>query len=370
MAQRSAQALNRMSSIGDPGDSAHALAHLERRIEAAAIDLFLPEEQRLTDHQRAQMRRLYRNLIRSIEDEMRARLIVRLDRPEEDVPAELLAALGATHVEIAIPLLEDMGSGSEGRLVELLLRRADAQRLASAIGAETLRPASLVQQLLDLGHADIAEATMEMMVADSRARDSFGDPQIEGTDLPDDVRRWLSWRIAAALRTYMVRRHGIPAEVADRHMSAIAAEQIALHDPPLSLERAAARLTRLLADHGILDDELLLAALDDGLLALFTAILSHRGRIDEASVWAMIVDPVQWMAATLLRAIGCAREVAVTALWRLGTAHGSTEEKIVERVERFDALPVDWAEGALDIWRSEREYRIAVTEFAMRDAAT
>ncbi|TZG26145.1 DUF2336 domain-containing protein [Sphingomonas montanisoli] len=349
---------------GGVPDSALALGHLERRLDAAAAELALDEEQRLTELQRAQMRALHQALVRSIEADLRLRLARRLER--DDAPEELLAALDAAHVEIALPLIRLPGKGDLA-LVELLLRRVDAHRLALALGQDTHRAAGVVQQLLDLADPAIAEATMAMMIADSRSRDAFGEPQLDGVDLPEILRRRLVWKIAAALRTYMVRRHGMRAERADAHVTAIGGAYLAEHQPVPGVEAAAATLVALLDEREMLDDELIMQALEDGLLPLFAAGLALRGAIDGATVWAMVADPSAWMVATLLKAIGCQREPAVTMLWRLGLAHGTAEDRLIERSEAFDALNEGRAHDALGIWRSDRAYRRGVAELGERD---
>ncbi len=76
----------------------------------------------------------------------------------------------------------------------------------------------------------------------------------------------------------------------------------------------------------------------------------------------MIVDPAGMMLGTVLRAIDCKRDAAVTLMWRIGSAEGATEEMLVARAEAFEELNKAEAAEAVLIWRLDPNYRRAVLE--------
>jgi uncharacterized protein (DUF2336 family) len=341
-------------------DAARALDTVENRVGRAASDLFGDSAPILSDQHRAQITQLMRALIGAIEDDLRIRLIESLaDEPRP----ELLAALGSATIPIAQPLLERTKLLREADLVAAMLRRVDEHRLALMLGRDSpYHVADLAQRLLDLGDADIAEATMGLLVAESRRYDQFGDPALARTDLPPGPHRKLLWAVAAALRHYLIRHHAMPDSQADLLLSGAVRALLAEHDDADTLEGRADMLADLLGKAELIDDKLLADALEEGWLALFTAAIAQRAGIDSAGVWSMITDPSGRMLGTVLRAIDCGREAAVTMLWRIGSAEGIDEEVLVARADAFDALGQREAAEAVLIWRLDPNYRRAVIE--------
>lgn len=340
-------------------DAARALDKADDRIDRAANDLFHDAAANLSDQHRAQIGQLVRALIGAIEDELRLRLAQALGEER----AALCAALGSDEVTIALPLLERTQMLREPGLVAAMLRRVDEHRLAIMLGRDSpYHVADLAQRLLDLGDADIAEATMALLIAESRRYDQFGDPALARTDLPPGPHRQLLWAVAAALRHYLVRRHDVPEGQADLMIAGAVDGLLADHDDQDTLEGRAAALAALLAQRDLIDDRLLADALEEGWLALFTAAIAERAGIDAAGIWSMIADPAGMMLGTVLRAIDCGRDAAVTMLWRLGSAEGAGEDAIVARAEAFDALDRHAAAEAVLIWRLDPNYRRAVLE--------
>ncbi|KKC27600.1 DUF2336 domain-containing protein [Sphingomonas sp. SRS2] len=341
-------------------DAARALDGIESRIDRAASDLFHNDAFSLSDQQRAQITQLMRALIGAIEDELRIHIGNALPA---DASPELAAALGSARVPIALPLLERTQLLRDPDLVSAMLRRVDEHRLAIILGRDSpYHVADLAQRLLDLGDETIAEAVMALLIAESRRYDQFGDPALARTDLPPGPHRRLLWAVAAALRHYLIRQHAVPDTQADLLLAGAARNLLAEHEDADTLEGRAEALALLLADRELIDDALLTAALEEGWLALFTAALAQRAKMDSPGVWSMVADPSGMMLSTLLRAVDCGREAAVTMLWRIGSAEGASEETLVERANAFDGLSVHDAAEAVLIWRLDPNYRRAVLE--------
>lgn len=341
-------------------DAARALEGVEGRVDRATSELFQPPAKGLSDQHRAQIGQLFKSLIGTIEDELRLRLI---DAMGDEASLELSAALGSARVAIALPLLERTQLLREPDLVGAMLRRVDEHRLALALGRDSpYHVADLAQQLLDLGDAELSEATMGLLIAESRRYDQFGDPSLIRTDLPERAHRRLLWCVAAALRHYLIQQHRLEETRADLLLAATVRDLLAEHDDNDTLEARADALATMLMARGRIDDALLSASLEEGWLALFTSALAMRAGIDGPGVWSMITDPSGMMLGTLLRAIGCDRDHAVTMIWRIGSAEGIDEEELVIRADAFDMLNAPEAAEAVLIWRLDPNYRRAAIE--------
>jgi uncharacterized protein (DUF2336 family) len=341
-------------------DAVRALDGADSRVDRAANDLFEYPGAGLSDQHRAQITQLLRALIGAIEDELRIRIGQAL--PSDATP-ELIAALGSAQVPIALPLLERTRLLREADLIAAMLRRVDEHRLALVLGRNSpYHVADLAQRLLDHGDDDVTEAVMALLIAESRRYDQFGDPALARTDLPPGPHRRLLWAVAAALRHYLIRQHAMPDIQADLLLAQAVRALLAEHEDADTLEGRADALALLLHERGLIDDKLLTDALEEGWLALFTAAVAQRAGIDAAGVWSMIVDPAGMMLGTVLRAIDCDRDAAVTLMWRIGSSEGATEEMLVARADAFEELGKAEAAEAVLIWRLDPNYRRAVLE--------
>lgn len=333
------------------------------RIAAAVTDLFRPESYRLSDLQRTLMTRLLGQITGAIEDDLRARLLARPDLPESE---ELRASLGAAHVEIARPIVERAGLLRDAGLVAVLLRRSEEYRLVGQ-----LRKAAIGQErgLLDglLSHADtrVAEAAMALLIAESRRNDRFDEPVLARTDLDAELQARLTWRIAAALRDYGVRVHGLAPAGIDGAVAGAAAEALADHDPAATLEACAMRLAGLLDEAGMLTDAALAEALGGGRLALYVAMLAVRAELPFDTAWDLAIGFTgSGCHAVLLRALDLPREAAVPLVIAVEGASGGDDADLARWIEAFAAMSAEEARAAIRPWRFDSGYRTALAELA------
>jgi uncharacterized protein (DUF2336 family) len=345
--------------------AARAADGARRRLSTTLVDLFLPGDTRLSDHQRITMARILGALVMAVEDEFRRLLI---DTLGERVRSELVAALATARVEIAAPILERARLLHDQELIAALLRRADEHRISAGLRRTgELRGghgSALVDRLLDHPDPAISAAAMALLIADSRRYDRFGDAILARTDLPAELQHRLVWWIAAALRDYMIERHAVDATAADRALVGTATAMLAGYDEGDTLEGRAFYLAHLLLRDDAVDDALLAEAVNEGRLALFVAALALRAGIEGQAAWEMAADVTGSRLAVLLRAIDCRRDIAGGIMLRLAMAEGRDEEQLSLHLEAFDLLEPERARDALRPWRLDGDYRRAIAALA------
>lgn len=345
-------------------DAGRAADGARQRLSTTLVDLFLPGDTRLSDQQRIAMKRILGALVRVVEDEFRQRLI---DTLGDGGRPELVAALSIARIEIAAPILERARLLHDPELVAVLLRRADEHRLATALSRTSDREAegsALIDRLLDHPEPAIAEAAMALLIAESRRFDRFGDAIVARTDLPAELQHRFVWWVAAALRDYMVERHGVDPVAADRPLVAAATAMLAGYDETETLEGRAFKLAYRLRLEGELDDQLLPEALSEGRLALFIAALGLRAGIEGGATWDIVADPSGARLAVLLCALDCPRDIAGSILLRLAIADGRDEAELANHLDAFDNLDSFRAREALRPWRVDGDYRRAIAALA------
>ena len=333
-------------SVTELDGAAQLLAAARARASAAAADLAIPGELRLTDRQRTTVANLLVRLLRSIEDELRSRLAAQF------AEGPLHAALSSARVEIAVPLLLASTILSEPPLLDALLRRAEEQRLHRAGGAEN----ALLIELAGDPDPAIASEAMALLIAQSSRFDSFGEPLLNRSDLPAELEHHLVWSTAAALRGYMIHRHGLEAAAADVALNEAAISLLAVHDEGGTFEARCLRLARALRDGARLDDALLVRALEEGSVALFVAFLSVRTGLGAEPVWEVLSARSGRGAVLLLRAASVGREAAGAALMTL-----IRDEAVFETLlDHYDGTTEEGARRLLSLWRADAGYRAAV----------
>lgn len=339
------------ANVSELDGAAQLLASARARVSAAMADLALPEALRLSDRQRLTVSHLLRRLVADIEDELRSALAAQFAADSEE---PLRAALSSASLAIAIPLLEG-GALADPGLFALLLRRAEEHRLARSAPERRL--------LVDLaGDSDeeVAAAAVSLLIADSRRLDAFQEPLVAQGDLPAEVAHGVAWTVAAALRTYLIARHGIAPAAADSAVTSAASLWLRRYDEGAGADALARRLALRLDERRRLDDSLLVRAVAEGALPLFLAGLSIRTGLDLAALWELLPDSAGRGAAIVLRAAQVGREASASIL--LGLA--GREEAAAAQLDLYDSLETADAHRRVLLWRLDPAYRSAVARLA------
>ncbi|HEY0044222.1 MAG TPA: DUF2336 domain-containing protein [Allosphingosinicella sp.] len=342
-----------MSDVRPSGNerdgAAELLASARARVSAAAADLALPQGMRLSEWQRITLRGLLAQLVRSVEDALRAEIA------QAPVSEALRAALSSAHVEIAMPVLAGTGALAEPALIDLLLRRAEEHRLHRADGSDN----ALLVELAGDGDEAVAGAAMALLIAQNGRVDGFREPVLPRSDLPAEIEHYLVWSVAAALRRYMIVQHLADPSACDAALGAAAARLLAGHDEGESAEARAMRLALAVQASGRGgDDALLVRALSEGSLAFFLALIGLRTGLEPGAGWELLTarsGPV-----LLLRAADVARAPTAAILLRLGT----DENELGAALDRFDGMTSSAAPALLGLWTADPGYRDAVARLA------
>jgi hypothetical protein len=344
---------DRLTKAGS--DDARLLdAAVRERLAVAAADIRLPPALRLTEWQRTTVSALVARIVRAVEDELRTSLA---DSPPARENESLHAALTSAHVSIAGPILDRSGAHADAPLVASLIRRAEEHRLARTRG--TSETPLLLELIRDDDEA-VAEQAMAILIAHSRRFDRFSEPVAARTDLAAELEHRLVWRVAAALRLYLVQQHGVAPATADEAIASAAERLLADYDEGDSLEARSMRLVRRLHEQGRLDDVIVERTLSEGSLPLFLAAIAVRASLGAGAAWEIAFDPRGRGPALLLRAADIVRHQAASILLNLA----ASEEEVATQLNLFDVTSPASARGSLRFWQVNPGYRDALAEIA------
>lgn len=270
----------------------------ERPIAAIVHDFFNPPRARLTDQERSLMSAMLHGLIERIAVELRALLSAQAAEECAATSAELIADLTRAG------LIQDEA------LVELLLRRADIQRLGAAgrIGRTTL------QHWTASGQADVAAAAMSVVTARGRSRDRFGRVTLHLSDLPAGLACDLTAAVSAALGLRLSRP-------SDREMGEAMTALLASREELQPTERVETQLAEALGSEGRQAPDLLRALADEGDAPLLAAILAAEASIPADAAWSLLLGGPDRLAL-LLRLADVPRAEAAAMIAASGSLLG------------------------------------------------
>jgi len=339
-------------------DAAGAAEAARARVGMAVADLTTPRGARISASTRMDLARLLAALVVAVEDDLRDRLVASW---RGTAPASLIESLETSTLPIAAPILDRACVLGDPELVAALLCRVEAHRLS-----ERMRPTGplaqpILETFLQSGDEPLAALAMALLIARSRRANDLDAATVAVTDLPAELQHRLAWRIAAALRHYVLQTGALSAAEADRAFAAAVPAMLAGYDEDDSLEGRAMQVARRLHQRRKLDDALLARAFGEGEVALATAMLAVRGAIDFTAAWEMVADPEGSRLTLLLRGTGVARGTAAAILRDLAAA-GVGGADLVQRLEAFDSLDPLAARDALRLWQCDPGYRRAIAE--------
>lgn len=339
-------------------------ARAAMRLDAAVADFFLPDDARLDDRMRAGIGHLLTGLVAGVEAALTqrgARLLAARD----------LAAAAARLTQPGMSVLDRLLSAGLLRDTDLmreLIARARQDVIGHALPAAAPPQPDTPSLLARLAHHPdtvVADAASALFAAESRRRGLIDG--LAHSDLPAELHHRLLWWVAAALRERATREDE-PAEI-DRALAEAALRSLAAHDEGDRLEAAAMRLAVAYeAAPGELPD-LLVEALGDGRLALFTALLAQAAGLDYDQARDLVGDAEAGHLWLVLRAIDCPR--AAIARIGLGLCEADPRRDLEQFADVMDGImhltPVD-ARTALAPLKLPPAYRAAVVALAQQGA--
>jgi hypothetical protein len=199
---------------------------------------------------------------------------------------------------------------------------------------------------------------MRLLILQASRLDAFQEPLLGRSDLSAEILHALAWTVAAALRSYVVERHGADPAAADGALTDAVALVLAGHDEGAGAAACARRLVSRLAAAGRLDDRMIVRTLTEGSLPLFLAGAAARAGLDRAAAWEMLDEPSGRGAALLLGAAGLSRDAAAALLLRLAP----NETRVAPQLDLFDTLGPEESRRRLTPWRADPAYRAAIAE--------
>lgn len=345
------------------------------RLVENITDLFLSDEGRLSEHERALMSDILGKLVSQVETDIKKELANAIAAGGIDLP-DIAAQLAADDVEIARPLLERSQLLKDPDLIEIIRMRTDEHRMAIAMREEVSE--SVSNALVEFGNEDVVEAllnnhdaqlnkrAMEYLVAESRRVDRFQEPLLRRSDLPGDLAYRMYWWVSAALRKKILEDFDVDPVAFEQAVRRAASAVMIDQTEEQSTYVKAQRLVRRMAENGELSIQFLLNALRQQRIAVFVAGMGELGGINFKTAWRIFSDTGGESFAVLAKAVGVDRN-QFTSIYLLVVQAREGGAPMAPGVikgilELFDATSEANARGALQVWQRDSAYQEAIEE--------
>lgn len=343
--------------------AAAAEVRAARSLTLAIDDFFLPEAVRLGERLRSELALLVEGLTGRIEAELRdhARRIL-VGRGETNLAAALDQPVGAVHVRLC-----ESGLLRDAELMAELIARVRQEALGAALpmqAPDDPEQPSLLNRFAQHSDRMLANGAVALLMAESRRRGASG-----AGDLPAELQHRLTWWVAATIRQTMQ----VPVSdgiVLDRVLSEAALRSLATQDEGDRLESAAMRFAVALDAPPEELGALLIEALGDGRVALFTAILAHALGVSFTIGRDLVLDPAGERLWVALRALDVPRGAVAQIGYALCEADARRDlEQFADMLDDIMALDPAEARGAMAALKLHPDYRAAILALTSRNAA-
>jgi len=345
------------------------------RLVENITDLFLTDDGRLSEHERALMSDILTKLIGQVEADIRKELSNTLAASGLDLP-DIAKLLANDDAEIARPLLERCALLKDPELIEIIRMRTDEHRMAIAMREEVSEPVSnalveygdedVIEALLNNHDSTISKRAMEYLVAESRRVDRFQEPLLQRADLPGDLAYRMYWWVSAALRKQILSDFEVDPMVFEKAVKRAASTVLVDQGDDQSAYIRAQRLVRRMKESGELTIQFLLSSLRQQRVAVFVAGMGELAHIDFSTAWRIFSDKGGESFAILSKAVGVDRS-QFTSIYLLvvqaregGTAKSPGVLKDILKL--FDETAEANAKGALQVWQRDSAYQEAIEE--------
>jgi hypothetical protein len=328
------------------------------RLSAAIEDFFLPDDARLDDRMRSGIAGALTALVAGVEAALTqhaARLLAMRGEPEL-----ALRLTGGTRA--ILDRLVTAGLFRDSDLMSEVIARVRLETIGDAM--PTTSPAeldspSLLARLANHIDGVVAEAATAVFAGESRRRGV-----IEGvalTDLPADLHHRLVWWVAAALRE-RCDASGHDVVMLDTALAEAAVRSLSAHDEGDRMESAAMRLAVAFEAGPQELPALLVEAIGDRRIAVFTALLSQAVGLDYEQGRDIVCDSNAERLWLVLRALDCDRQTIARIGLALCEADARRDlEDFAESLDEIVGVPATRARQALAPMKLHPDYRAALS---------
>ncbi len=302
---------------------------------------------------------------------------------QRDAPRALVRALANDAIDVAFAVLTQSAALTDEDLIEVIRAKTIEHQLAIVDRPSLSAPVSdalvatdseeVVVALLRNQSAAISPRSMERLVDRSRDVVSYRGPILGRDDLESALAMRMFFWVSTALRERIVEKFSLDAQVVDEMIAQLVRNEIQrVAADKRSREDVAAELKALSQREGRLTADMLMVALREGEVPLFTSMFGKMAALDEHLVGRLLFEHDGKGLAIACRGadIGRIGFIGIFALAQKMRAEddGAIYRRLPTALETYDLFPRAAADQVLDQWRRGADYAGAIrtVEYKLR----
>ena len=331
-------------------------------------DLFLSNEGRLNEHERALMGSILCKLISSVERSIRVQMSKKLAL-EPNIPSELMLFLANDHIDVAVHVLKEYEMLVDKDLLEIIRNRTDAHRMAIAIRStvsadvcdELIIESSddVIEQLIKNSGAEISKSALKYLVLESKTVDHFQEPLLNREDLPSNLAHKMYWWVSVKLRSKILRKFKISEGLLDDLIETSTFASIRQDTKISSVMEKALELALRLSYEKKLNVNFILKILRQEKINLAIASFSILINLNINLIWRIFREKTGESLAVICKTLDIERNEFTSLYLLLQQVRSGSKIQatslLTSVLEMYDELNVKDASNVVEFWRKDEQ---------------
>ncbi len=329
-------------------------------------DLFLSNEGRLNEHERALMGSILCKLISSVERSIRVQMSKKL-ASEANVPSELMLFLANEPIDVAVHVLKKYKQLVDKDLLEIIRNRTDAHRMAIAIRStvsadvcdELIIESSddVIEKLIKNSGAEISKPALEYLVSESKTVDHFQEPLLNREDLPPSLAHKMYWWVSAKLRSKILKKFKLSEGLLDGLIESSTFVSIGQDMKNSSVMEKAIKLALKLNYEKKLNINFILQILRQEKINLAIASFSILINLNINLIWRIFREKTGESLAVICKTLDIERNEFTSLYLLLQQVRSGSKVQatslLTSVLEMYDELNIKDASNVVGFWRKE-----------------
>ena len=294
---------------------------------------------------------------------------------QRDVPRALARTLAHDEIDVAFAVLaqspaltdEDMVEVIRARTIEHQLAIVDRPALSERVSDALVATDSeeVVVALLRNKSAEISPKSMAHLVDRSREIAAYRLPILDRDDLDSTLAMRMFFWVSTVLRDRIVEKFSLDAQVVDEMIAQLVRNEIRqVAQEKRSREETSAELRTLMQREGRMTADMLMIALREGEVPMFTSMFGKMAALDETVVGRLLFEHDGKGLAVACRSADISR-IGFICIFALAQKMRAEDDKAIHRrlptvLETYELFPRAAADQVLDQWRKGVEYAAAI----------
>lgn len=349
-----------------------------RTLAHAVSDFFLHEEDQLSGQAETLLYDILRQVIHELEMPLRQAVSLRL-ADHRDVPVDLILDLANDQIEVAYPILIRSPLLTPEHLLMVIRGESIRHRMAVA-GRRDLTEGltdaliargeeQVILKVLENLHAPVSQASMKLLVRQSRDNARLQRPLVRRKDLPPALALEMFTWVSAALRQYILDRNDIDPAVLDRVLEEAVMDDVQSTGQSRDLPGGDADASP--ATDGETQSERIARTLNDTSMSRFLSHLQSTTGLDYGLMLRALFEPSGKGLVVICRAHGIGKSLFASIFGYMQKARyeksgDNLRTSLTQAINLYSRITDTAAKDVVSAWLTRADFYAALNDLRLK----